>query len=985
MSYRIICLAFLPLLLTLSAQAETVSLPGLSAPAIVVRDANGVPHIRARNRDDLYYLQGWVHAGDRLFQMDLTRRQPSGTLAELFGPGSLPGDVQARTLGLRRAAERTASVLSDATLRGLEAYARGVNDWVMLGPGLPPEYAALGFPDREDFRPWDIIDSIAIGKAIAFSLSFDLDTDLTLDFLEYLDALGPAAGIAVFTQDVFRTQPFDCASTVPDATGETPYIALPPSAPNPFACEPPVAAASASTIEPPVARAAQSRTAATRAAARLRQLATEATTNLRRSAFIRGVLEADGSQGSNEWAISRAFGANGRPLVANDPHLALNTPSTFYPVGLEAPALTVFGSSFPGVAGVVLGHNKHIHWGATVNPMDVTDTFVELLFFDVEGQPASTLFRGELEPVQLVPEQFFFNAGGVLQQALPPAVPAATIVVPRRNNGPIVALIGTPGPGAVLPALSVQYTGFSATREIEAFLAFNEARDLDDFRAGLEFFDFGSQNFIYSDIEGNIAYFTSAEMPLRADLQSNTVAPGALPGFFPPGVPVPPWLIRDGTTGLHEWLPLAEPPAGQAVPYEILPADEMPHTINPAAGWVINANNDPAGTSLDNDPLNQLRPGGDGLYYLNPGYAGGFRAGTITRRVRDGIATSGELDLDDIQSIQADVTLLDARWFVPWLIDAHAHATGAGAPAALAALGADAGVTEAIARLSAWDYSTPTGIKHGYDAGDPVVPHWSLLPEPDETEIRMSVAATIYSTWRGQAVRRIVDEPLAAAGLPNPGSTLAVTSMQHLLRSNGGTGIVDFFAVPGLTDFAERRDFKLLAALRDALDLLAGPAFAAAFAGSTDQHDYRWGKLHRIVFDHPFIDGASVPAQPPGAFEQPVPGLPGFPVDGGFNVVDASSHSARASSVNGFMFGSGPVRRYAAEPHAAFRSSAESIWAGGVSGVPFPGNPWYANLLPTWLVNEALPLQLRARAVTDATSTVYVPARWRANASVRQR
>ncbi len=950
-----------------SSSAE-LALPGLSQKATIVRDAEGIAHIRARNSEDLFYLQGWVHAEDRLFQMDLTRRQPSGTLAELFGPGALAGDVQARTLGLRRAAERSATAASGESLAALEAYTRGVNDWVANGPGLPPEYAALGFADRDDFRPWTVIDSVVIGKAIAFNLSFDLDTGNTENLGAYIAALGPAGGI-VFSQDVFRSQPFDCAATVPDATGEYPFEPL-PGLPNPEACPAPAAVGVAGGR----GRGESALSAATSGAATpsLGKLARKAGLELRRSGFVRKVLDADGTTGSNEWGITRALGANGRPVIANDPHLSLNTPSTFYPIGLEAPGLNVFGSSFAGIPFVVLGHNKHIHWGATTNPMDVTDTFVELLVFDDSGVPAATTFQGNMEPVELVPEQFFFNAGGFLAQAPPgPDIPAATIIVPRRNNGPIIALLAAPAPGAVIPALSVQYTGFSATRELDTFRLWNEAKNLEQFEDALKFFDVGSQNWVYGDNAGNVAYFTSAEMPIRSDLQQGFVAPGSIPGIFPQGVPVPPWFIRDGTSGAHEWLPVENPQPGQAVPYEVLPQDEMPHTVNPPAGWFVNANNDPAGTVLDNDPLNQRRSGGSGIYYLNPGYAGGFRAGTITRRIRDFVSEQGELSLEDLQRIQGDVSLLDARFFVPFIIAAFEQAGAPGAPAMLAELAGDPAIAEAVGRLSDWDYTTPTGIQAGYDFGDPVVAHWTDLPEPSDEEIADSVAATIYSAWRGQAVRRFVDAPLA--GLPRPGSTQAMTSMQHLLRTDGGSGIVDFFAVPGLSDPADQRDYKLLSALRAALDLLAGDAFAAAFGNSADQDDYRWGKLHRIVFDHPFIGEASVPAQPPGVFPQPVPGLAGFPTDGGFNVVDASSHSARANSVNGFMFGGGPVRRYAAEPQAAFRSHARSIWAGGVSGVPSPGNSNYANLLPYWLVNETLPLVLRARDATAATTIRVVP------------
>jgi penicillin amidase len=956
------------------AAMAAMELPGLTEEAKIVRDKEGIAHISAQNKQDLYYVQGWVHAEDRLFQMDLTRRQPSGTLAELFGPSSLPGDVQTRTLGLRRAAERSATALSEETIAALEAYARGVNDWVMYGPGLPPEYSALGFTEREDFRPWNVIDSIVIGKAIAFGLSFDLDIRNTQNLQAYVDSLGPQ-GTIVFAQDVFRSQPFDCASTVPDATGQFPFVAV-PGPTDPEDCPPPtidaIAKGKGKAIGHRKSSAPPAFPTGAVSSSTIGEMAREAAKNLRKSDFIRKVLDSDGTIGSNEWGVGRALGANGNPIIANDPHLALNTPSTFYPVGLEAPGLNVFGSSFPGTSGVVLGHNKHIHWGATTNPMDVTDTFVELLVFDDNGVPVATLFQGDPEPVELVPEAFFFNAGGFLVQATPGGdIPAFTIVVPRRNNGPIIQLLSGPAPGAVIPALSVQYTGYSATRELDTFRIWNEAKNLKDFQEGLQLFDFGSQNWVYADNAGNMAYFVSAEMPIRADLQQGTVAPGSLAGFFPPDVPVPPWFIRDGTSGAHEWLPVQTPQPGQAIPYEILRQDELPYTINPPAGWFVNANNDPAGTVLDNNPLNQLRTGGQGIYYLNPGYAGGFRAGTITLRIRDYIAGQGELSKEDLQSIQADVSLLDARFFVPYILSAFQNAGQPGKPDMLADLAADPRIAEAVGRLAVWDFTAPTGLQAGYDAGDPVVPDWTLLPTPDQDEIDRSVAATIYSVWRGQAVRSVVDEPLDT--LPKPGSAQAMTAMQHLLRTDGGTGIIDFFDVPGLSEFDDQRDYKLLSALQAALDLLASDKFAPAFANSTDQSDYRWGKLHRIVFDHPFIQPASIPPQPPEAFPQPVPGLPGFPTDGGFGVVDASSHSARADDLNDFMFGSGPVRRFVSEPQGAFRNGAESIWAGGVSGVPFPGNPYYANLLNYWLVNETLPLVLRSRDAADPTVTFLVP------------
>ncbi|HKQ03217.1 MAG TPA: penicillin acylase family protein, partial [Actinomycetes bacterium] len=198
------------------AGADPVDVPGLEGPARVDRDANGIAHIRAGSRHDLFLLQGWVHAQDRLFQMDVRRRQADGTLAELLGPAALPTDVQLRTIGLHRAAARSLPALSADAQAVLAAYADGVNAWV-AGHPLPPEYGALSLTSVRPSRP---VDSVAVGKLQSFGLSFDLDTELTTALLGYQQA-GQAAGFdgtALFFKDLWRSEPFTDASTVPDAT-----------------------------------------------------------------------------------------------------------------------------------------------------------------------------------------------------------------------------------------------------------------------------------------------------------------------------------------------------------------------------------------------------------------------------------------------------------------------------------------------------------------------------------------------------------------------------------------------------------------------------------------------------------------------------------------------------------------------------------------------------------------------------------------------
>jgi penicillin amidase len=179
------------------------SLPGLQAGAEVTRDVHGIAHIKAGNEHDLFFLQGYVHAQDRLFQMDAARRQASGTLAELLGPGAIPSDVNLRTLGIRRAAVRSASLLSARARKAVEAYAEGVNQFVRTH-ALPPEYAVL---EITRFEPWTPLDTVTVAKSIAFSLSFGLeDIDHTQALLSYQAALGAPAGGALFSLDLWRAQ-----------------------------------------------------------------------------------------------------------------------------------------------------------------------------------------------------------------------------------------------------------------------------------------------------------------------------------------------------------------------------------------------------------------------------------------------------------------------------------------------------------------------------------------------------------------------------------------------------------------------------------------------------------------------------------------------------------------------------------------------------------------------------------------------------------
>lgn len=926
-------------------------LPGLHAAAKILRDVDGIPHILANNEHDAIMIQGWVHAQDRLFQMDLSRRQASGTLAELLGSAALSSDVELRTIGLRRAAERSLPLLAPEVQMALAAYADGVNAWVRRNP-LPPEYGIL---EITGFEPWTPMDSLVVTKLLAFGLSFDLDLELTIVLGTYLEAGGILGfdGNALFFEDLFRSAPFDPASTVPDATsGAGPTMGSLGGG------------GGAALAEAP------SRQNAPALQQEILDLARAYLERARGVPLLEQALEPDReAQGSNEWAVSGALTDNGRPLVANDPHLALNAPSTFYQNHLRTASdgFDIIGSSFPGVPYVAIGQNRKLAWGATVNPMDVTDLYQEQIVPDADSPSGlSTVYLGTLEPIIPLPQLFLYNLldgnPDNLEQAPPGGtvdgtfIPPVVLIVPRRNNGPILDLDGETGVG-----LSLQYTGFSGTRELQTFRSWNLAQSLDDFIDGLQYFDFGSQNWVYGDVDGNIAYFTSAEMPLREDLQAGIIAG------------LPPYFIRDGTGG-NEWLPVTNPQPGQAIPYEILPFAEMPKLLNPPAGYFINANNDPIGNTLDNNVFNEMRPGG-GIFYLNPGYAIGTRAG----RIRDALQqrlTSGPVTAEDMEAIQADVVMLDAEVFTPYIQEAFDNAGQPGADPLLVALAADPRVIEAIGRLSQWDYTTPTGLDEGYDSSDVD----GIPSPPDTAEVEASVAATLYSVWRGQMIGNTIDATLGAIPLPVPGSSQAMTALRNLLDTfdtNLGFGIsgLNFFDVPGVADPEVRRDIILLQSLVDGLDLLAGPAFTAAFADSADQDDYLWGRLHRIVLDHPLGGPFDIPPAG-GAFPPPLPDLDGIPVDGGFGVPDASSHSARAASSEAFRYGSGPSRRYVGQVvRSPVRFDGRTALPGGASGVL--GSPYYVNLLGRWLTNDAYGMRHRMKDVQKdvAEREVFVPSK----------
>ena len=924
---------------TLAHTPGITRLAALTAPARVIRDSDGVPHIFAASDHDAMLLLGYVHAQDRLFQMDFLRHTFSGTLAEMAGRGALEQDIRNRTLGIRRAADESFSACSPEAQALLQAYADGVNAF-LAAPGnpLPAEYAVLRLT-KAGVRPWSPVDSLAIIKGVAFQLSFfaeqEILTTVAVAAYQQAGAAGGFDGSLLFFEDVFRIAPFEPTATVPDTS--TP-----------------------ATSKLNSARAARSAIDALQDVVRPEALkvAEEYLRKARDPSPPPNLVSAEARPFSNWWIISGKNTDSGFPMMASDPHMPLITPPMFYEVHVvvsddpTSGAMNVNGVAFPGTPAILTGCNERICWGPTTNPTDVTDVYQEELTLDATGRPQATLYRGVAEPLVAIPQSFLVNrmqSGSVdsfADSGITPSQPGGTtFIVPRRNQGPLLQV-----DAANRAALSVQYTGFRATRELEGLWLWARAQSIDDFKAGLQLIDAATQNWAYADTSGNIAFFSSAEVPLREDLERLGRADG-----------VPPYLIRDGTGRFrNEWLPMEQRQPGQALEFEVLPAAEMPQAVNPDQGFLLSSNNDPDGTSFDNDPLNTFRPGG-GVYYLwGLGYhEGPCRAARVERLIKSRLADGGKISLNDMMRFQANSQMFDAEVLTPYILAAFQNARKDDTPVALKSLAQDPRVAEAVGRLANWDFSTPAGIREGYDPGDDP----DSLPEPAEDEIRKSVAATIYSVWRGRILNDTVYATLSRLGLGTcqgcgPNSRQAVAALRNLLDSfptqhGWGAAGVNFFEVEGAPAPEAARDIAILRALQKALDLLAGDQFAAAYGRSTNLNDYRWGKLHRITFQHVLGNPFTIPAA--GGFSHLAPALPGVARAGGFEVVDASNHAGLPGSPQDGTFQDGAARRFVGELTPGGVRGFQII-PGGQSGVP--GSPYYANMLGRWLTNRYHPMLL---------------------------
>jgi penicillin amidase len=480
-----------------------LTLPGLSAPVEVLRDAYGVPQIYADSAEDLFQAQGFVHAQDRFYEMDVRRHIAAGRLSELFGPSQVPADSYIRTLGWRRVAEQELTLLSSSTRRYLDAYAAGVNSYLKGRPAaeLSLEYSLLGIQGL-DYVPeeWTAVDSIAWLKVLAWELASNLATESELGVMTAKVGKTRAAGLL----------PEHPLSDVDPIVREG---AVSKNAFDPGAS--PGQAGAAPSGLPDVTLSGA--TAALSAAA-------QATRTIPRT--FASTDPASGT-GSNSWAVSGDRTASGAALLSNDPHLATSIPSVFTQVGLHCREVRadcpydVSGFSLASVPGVLIGKNTSIAWGLSTAYADTTDLFLE----EVRGD---TVRRGRaFEPLTVRTEEIRVRG----------EVNPRPIRIRSSRHGPLlsdvdgqlqqVGAAGAPAPYAV----ALGWMGLTPGRTMDAVFRLGRARNFTEFRAAARLMAAPVQNLIYADTLGNIGYQLAGAIPRRGEGDGRLPVPGLDPAY----------------------------------------------------------------------------------------------------------------------------------------------------------------------------------------------------------------------------------------------------------------------------------------------------------------------------------------------------------------------------------------------------------------------------------------------------------------------
>jgi penicillin amidase len=539
-------------------------------------DDDGVPHIEADSEQALSFAVGYAQGADRLFQMDLQRRQMRGELSAVVGDVTLASDRFHVKMDFAGAAEATWRQYQDTETGALvRAYTDGINRHLANDRPLPMEYDLLGFePD-----PWRPADAFLAEKQIGWNLTGRFRT---LRQQTVAAALGSEVAQRLYPDLMDHD-----AAILSRARGGG---------------DQPDTGAANSTTSP----------------------ASNHGSGPPRRDLLDWVsrFESPRGTGSNSWVVSGSETDSGSPILANDPHLSLMAPPTWYEMNLTGPETNVRGVTFPGAPFVVIGQNDTAAWGFTNTGVDVID------FYEYETRDGEYRYGDEWRAFDTEERTIAVDGGD-----------DRTVTVRKTVHGP---MLSREDDGDELEqAVGVAWTGFGATRTTEGVIRLNRSDGFEDVLEAIRLFDLPTQNFVYADTDGNTHYRVLGRVPIRRT----------------DGEQVPGDRVFDGSAREGEW-------AGYT-PYGetdwdgdgFIPFAEMPHVDQPA---YLGTANQRILTDLEDYP-----------YYFEKPYAAPFRGLRLWERLDRRVASADPVTGEFMRDLQRDAYDKRAELFVPTMLDAR--------------------------------------------------------------------------------------------------------------------------------------------------------------------------------------------------------------------------------------------------------------------------------------------------------------------------
>lgn len=654
-----------------------IEIPGLKGEVEVKRDDYGIPQLYADSDEDLFRAQGFVHAQDRFWEMDVRRHMTAGRLSEMFGSGQVDTDAFLRTLGWHRTAqEEYDKKLSPATKKNLDAYAAGVNAYMKgkEGKELSVEYAALSFSNDYKPEPWTPVDSVAWLKAMAWDLRGNMQDEIDRSLMTSRlsqDRIAQLYPKYPFNRNkpVVRNGAVDESEGAFDPNGEPSEDGGSGSGIGSDGSGSDSGTGGASSDSGTGDGSGDGGTGdgtgisgnsgsgdgypgGTDASDAVDGVNAQLAGVSKAIESIPALLGPNGDGiGSNSWVVSGKYTTTGKPLLANDPHLAPQLPSLWYQMGLHcrkvssACSYDTAGFTFSGMPGVIIGHNQDISWGLTNLGADVTDLYLEKISGDSrvadaeEGTEEKLISRKEVIKV----------AGGKPRTITVRETAQGRPLLSDRSDE--LEGVGEKAPvdndapdRATGYGVSLQWTALEAGRSMDAVFELNRAKDFDSFRAAASKFEVPSQNLIYADKSGKIGYQAPGRIPVRAKGDGARPAPGWDPAY--------------------RW-------EKDPVPFE-----EMPYEEDPERGFIVTANQ-----AVIDDSYKHL---------LTKDWGYGARSQRINDLIEQKIADGGKISTEDMRTMQMDNRSEIATLLNPILVKLDIK---------------DPHVREAQKLLESWDFS----------------------------------------------------------------------------------------------------------------------------------------------------------------------------------------------------------------------------------------------------------------------------------------